>query len=215
MNLKKYVNRCKILNDMRREGLLIVISGPSGVGKGTLTRRLVEKYPEILLSVSCTTREPRAGEVDGEHYHFISESKFDEFLSNNEFFEYATVFSKCRYGTLFSELEKTKSGVDIILEIDVQGGMQAKHANPDCVLIFIAPPSLTELASRLSRRGTEDIEKVKHRLEKSVDEIKFYNDYDFVVVNDEIVTAVEKIKNIIDVVKQNRTAKLATRKLIK
>ena len=141
-----------------REGLLLVVSGPAGVGKGTLDKALLERHQDMKLSVSATTRAPRPGEIDGVHYFFKTEEEFKAMIERNEFLEYMHVFQTNYYGTPRSFVEEQLSrGIDVILEIDVQGAMKVKKAFPNAVMIFIAPPSMAELKSRLLGRITETL----------------------------------------------------------
>ncbi|MGB4437696.1 MAG: guanylate kinase [Sedimentibacter sp.] len=178
-------------------GLLVVISGPSGAGKGTICRRLKEEVRDLKVSVSATTRKPREGEIEGNSYFFINEEDFIKRINNNEFLEYAKVYGNY-YGTpkkeVFKQLEE---GNDIILEIDIQGALQVKNNYPKGVFVFILPPSLTELNNRIEKRGTDSKEVILKRMQSAYDELDYAFEYDYVVVNDEIEAAVEKIKYII------------------
>lgn len=181
-----------------KEGLLLVVSGPAGTGKGTLDAALLSRHHDMKLSVSATTRQPRNGEVDGVHYFFISEEKFKEMIDNDEFLEYMHVFGMNYYGTprKFVE-EQLRHGIDIILEIDVQGAMNVKKAYPEAVLIFIAPPSMSELKARLIGRGTETEEQIEKRFATAFEEIKYIPEYDYVVVNDIVGSAVNRMEAIV------------------
>lgn len=181
-----------------KEGLLLVVSGPAGTGKGTLDGALLARHSDMKLSVSATTRAPRNGEIDGVHYFFISEEKFKEMIDNDEFLEYMHVFGMNYYGTprKFVE-EQLHRGIDIILEIDVQGAMKVKKAYPDAVLIFIAPPSMSELKGRLIGRATETPEQIEKRFATSFEEIKYIPNYDYVVVNDVVDMAVNRMEAIV------------------
>lgn len=181
-----------------KEGLLLVVSGPAGAGKGTLDTVLLSRHNDMKLSVSATTRKPRNSEIDGVHYFFISEDKFKEMIANGEFLEHMHVFGMNYYGTprKFVE-EQLKRGIDIILEIDVQGAMKVKKAYPEAVLIFIAPPSMSELKSRLIGRGTETEAQIEKRFATAFEEIKYIQDYDYVVVNDVVDMAVSRMEAII------------------
>ena len=179
------------------EGTLIVYSGPSGVGKGTILRPYLESHPEAVLSVSVTTRAPRPGETDGVEYHFITREEFDRLAKSDGLLEHAEYSGNC-YGTPRAAVERhIAEGRDVVLEIEVQGAMQVHEKRPDAVMVFIAPPSFEELAARLRGRGTEDEEKVQKRLETAKEELKHQDKFDYVVVNDEIDRAVREIQGIL------------------
>ena len=169
---------------------LVVISGPSGVGKGTVVKLLQEKYQKenkkLYLSVSCTTREPREGEIDGVHYYFISEEEFKKRISNNDFFEYNVYGTGKYYGTPKSTiLNYLNDGYDVILEIEVNGYKQIKEQYPDCIGIFIAPPSIDELYNRLINRGTETKDVIEKRIATARHEMQEENLYHYVIVNED------------------------------
>lgn len=179
------------------KGLLLVISAPSGAGKGTIIKRLMDDDRSLKLSVSATTRSPRPGEVDGEDYFFLSREEFDDLVKNGEMLEHAEYVGNC-YGTPKGPVESwLNDGLDVILEIDVQGGAQVKEIMPECVSIFILPPSMRELENRLRGRSTENDEVVNARLEAARQEVHHAEEYDYVVVNDTVDQAVEEIKTII------------------
>ena len=179
-----------------KRGTLVVISGFSGAGKGTVSRALVEKYG-YRLSISATTRKPREGEHDGRDYFFKTENEFLSLIDYNGYIEYAQYVGHY-YGTPRKFVEDSLAeGQVVILEIEVQGAMQVHEKRPDAVMVFIAPPSFEELAARLRGRGTEDEEKVLKRLETAKEELKHQNAFDYVVVNDEIDRAVEELKGIL------------------
>ena len=181
-----------------RKGLLLVISGPAGVGKGTINLSLISRNSDIRMSVSATTRSPRPGEIDGVHYFFKSEEEFQKMIEDGAFLEYMRVFNTHYYGTPKSFVEQElDEGRSVILEIDVQGAMRVKAAYPDAVLIFIAPPSMSELKSRLIHRGTESSEAIERRFETAYHEMELVNRYDYVVVNDILDLAIARTEDII------------------
>lgn len=167
-----------------KRGVLFVFSGPSGVGKGTLKAKLFEEFADrIAYSVSATTRGPREGEVDGKDYFFISRQEFEWRVKNNEFLEHAEFAGNC-YGTPRAYVEKLlDSGMNVVLEIDVQGALQVMKSMPECVSVFILPPSFEELEHRLRGRGTETEEKVRERLETAKRELPYAPQYDYQIVN--------------------------------
>jgi len=170
-------------------GKLFVVSGPSGAGKGTLLARVLPELGGIRVAVSATTRLPRSGEVDGTDYYFLSEEKFDSLIAEDGLLEWASVHG-ARYGTLKSEVLSTlDSGVDVVLEIDTQGARQVKSHYPEAVLVFIEPPSLSELRDRLVKRGTESPEAIKRRIAAAEQEMQATRDYDKVVLNDDLEVA--------------------------
>lgn len=181
-----------------RNGLLIVISGPSGVGKGTVCKRLLNDNDRIHLSISATTREARAGEIDKVSYFFIDKPKFETMIENEEFLEYAYVHGNY-YGTPKDYvLDKIEKGNDVLLEIDIQGALKVKEIYPDGVFIFILPPSMEELKKRIINRGTEDNDTIEKRFMAAYKEIEYVFKYDYAIFNDEIELAVKRIESIID-----------------
>ncbi|WP_315168590.1 guanylate kinase [Metaclostridioides mangenotii] len=181
----------------KRKGLLLVVSGPSGAGKGTICKALLKANEDIKLSVSATTRKPRVGEVDGINYHFINKEKFQDMISHNEFLEYAQIYDNF-YGTPKSSIiESLNNGQDILLEIEMQGAMQIKNVYPEGVFIFALPPSLEELKNRIVGRGTETMEEIDKRFGCAYEEIKLIEDYDYFIFNKDIDTSVKEIQNII------------------
>jgi guanylate kinase len=176
-----------------RKGNLFVISGPSGAGKGTLVKRLLERVPDAWVSVSATTRKPREGEVDGIHYFFLSDTRFDELIAGNGFLEWADVHGK-RYGTLKrTVLEQIHAGKQVILEIDVQGAFQVRKKIPEAILIFIEPPSIEELRRRLVGRGTETTEAIEKRMKTAEVELSHKMEYDMRLVNDDLEKAADEL----------------------
>ncbi len=180
-----------------KKGLLIVISGPSGVGKGTIINELLKRLENAKLSVSCTTRGPREGEKDGVHYYFIKKEEFERRIAEGLFLEYMPVFDNY-YGTPADRVEElTAAGTDVILDIDVKGAEAVKNKKPDAVTVFILPPSIEELEKRLKGRGTETEEQIQKRLSRADSEIRRSGSYDFCVVNGELSKAVSEIEDII------------------
>lgn len=174
-----------------------MITGPSGVGKGTLIRGLLEAVPELELSVSATTRRPRPGERDGIDYHFLSAGEFERRVQAGDFVEHATYSGK-RYGTLRSELERRlRAGVPVALEIELQGARQVREALPEAVAVFIAPPSLEALRTRLVGRGTDDAAQVGERLRTAALELEAQPEFAHVVVNDRLEQATEELARIV------------------
>jgi len=178
-------------------GLLIVISGPSGAGKGTICKRFMERNKNVALSVSATTRTPRTGEVEGVNYYFTTKEKFKEKIKSNDFLEYAEVYDNY-YGTPKSNVEEIlESGKDVILEIDIQGALKVKENTEEGVFIFILPPSMQELKQRIINRGSETKESLMLRFKSAYKEINFISKYNYAVVNDKVEVAVEKLEAII------------------
>ncbi|QXM05857.1 guanylate kinase [Crassaminicella indica] len=182
---------------MMKKGLLLVISGPSGTGKGTVCKELLKREKDIKISISATTRKPRDGEVNGINYYFVDQDIFESQISKGEFFEYAKVYDHY-YGTpkkyVMDEIDK---GNDVLLEIDIQGALQIKEKYPKGVFIFILPPSMKELKKRIVGRGTESEEAISKRFGSALGEIDYVREYDYFVINDEVEEAVEKIRSII------------------
>ncbi len=192
MDLAQYLSEFE-----NRLGRLVVVSGPSGVGKGTLVNRLLEVCKNTQRGVTCTTRDPRPGEIEGVDYYFIKPEQFREMIEKGEFLEYAQVHLNL-YGTpVFSVSRTREKGIDVLLEIDYQGARAVKEKMPDTVMIFIAPPSMDELEQRLRGRGTESEEAVAKRLHNAQTEIDHIPMYDYLVVNDDIDTAAGELCSII------------------
>ena len=178
-------------------GVLIVISGPSGAGKGTICKALLEKHKNIYISVSATTRSPREGEVEGVNYYFLTKEAFEEKVKENGFIEYANVHGNF-YGTPKVNVEKMlEEGKDVILEIDIQGALQVKENFKEGVFIFILPPSMEELKKRIINRGSETEESLMTRFKNAYKEINYVSKYNYAVVNDTLELAVSKVESII------------------
>jgi guanylate kinase len=176
---------------------VIVITGPSGVGKGTLIRGLLERLPQLELSVSATTRDPRPGEQPGSAYHFMDEAEFDRRVAAGDFVEHAS-YSGARYGTLRSELEgRMREGVPVVLEIELQGARQVREAMPEAVQVFIAPPSRDALRARLVGRGTDTGEQIERRLGTAERELLAQPEFAHVVVNDRLEQATDELQRIV------------------
>ena len=182
---------------MQKKGILFVYSGPSGVGKGTLKDRLFAEFDaEIAFSVSATTRSARPGEIDGRDYFFISRQEFDQRIANNDFLEHAEFAGNC-YGTPKSYVQSLlEKGVNVMLEIEVQGAMQVRRSMPECVSIFVLPPSYEELERRLRERGTESEEKILARLATARKELPLAQEYDYRIVNDDLDSAYKQLREI-------------------
>ena len=178
------------------KGKLFIISGPSGAGKGTICKRLVEET-KVEVSVSMTTRQPRAGEVDGKSYYFTTKENFLKEVEADGFLEWAEVYGNY-YGTPKSKLdEKLSAGIDVVLEIDIQGALNVKEVYPEGIFIFILPPSMTELRKRITGRGSETEESLRLRLSQTLKEVSYIDKYDYCVVNGELDEAVARVKSIV------------------
>ena len=180
------------------KGLLFVVSGFSGAGKGTIMKMLLERFSEeFSLSVSATTRDPRPGETDGKEYFFKSTEEFESMIADGMLFEFARYVDNY-YGTpkqfVFDELER---GKDVLLEIEVQGAIQVKQQYPEAVLVFVTPPSVEELRRRLENRGTETPEKIRKRIARAAEEVKEAEQYDYILINDDIEAAVDDFRKIV------------------
>lgn len=181
---------------MSKRGILTVVSGFSGAGKGTVIRSLLTKY-EYGLSISATTRHPRVGEVDGKDYFFLTRDEFESMIKNGRLFEWAEYVGNY-YGTPKEYVEqKLEQGQDVILEIEIQGALNVKKMCPEAVLIFITPPSVMELKHRLIGRGTETKEVIEQRLKRAVEEVGYMNQYDYIVLNDQLEDCVQQVHEII------------------
>ncbi|KRN88578.1 guanylate kinase [Ligilactobacillus ceti] len=183
---------------MVKKGMLIVLSGPSGVGKGTVRKEIFSQEGNNFdYSISMTTRKMREGEVNGRDYHFVSKEEFEEEIATGGMLEYAKYVDNY-YGTPLKYVnEMLENGKDVFLEIEVSGAMQVREKCPDGLFIFLTPPDLMELRQRIINRGTDDLETIDKRMKKAVDEIEMMQNYDYAVVNDQVVNAAEKIKTII------------------
>lgn len=180
---------------------LVVLSGPSAVGKGTLASYIIDQNNDFELSVSATTRSPRPGEIEGQSYRFVSEDEFSRMQRSTELLEWATVHGQHRYGTPRLPVEKAlANGKNVLLEIDVQGAFQVKKSFPDALLIFVKPPSYEELEARMDKRGTESPEDKLRRLETASSELSEASSFDFQVVNDEVARCAQEV---VDLVKSN------------
>jgi guanylate kinase len=181
-----------------RRGRLIVLAGPSGVGKGSIVARLLAALPDLELSISATTRQPRVREDEGRHYHFVERQSFDEMIEGGGFLEWADIFGE-RYGTPREPVARALAeGRDVLVEIDVQGARQVKAAEPAAFMVFITPPSLEELERRLRTRGSETEQQIARRLAKARDELAAEPEFDVTVVNDDLETAAREVVEIVD-----------------
>ena len=182
----------------KSKGLLIVVSGPSGAGKDTIVNRVVKDMKDTKISISMTSREPRGKEIDGVDYYFASNEEFEERIKNDEFLEYAVVHNNKYYGTPKGKIEEDLSnGKNIILVIDIQGALKIKEKVKEALFIFIMPPSMEELKDRLIKRQTESKKKILERFKTAYNEINQYTKYNYIVVNDTVDKAVDKVKSII------------------
>lgn len=178
-------------------GKLFIVSGPSGAGKSTLTRKAIDFFPDLRFSISYTTRPPRHGEKDGVDYRFVDEATFDRMVEADEFVEYATVHGR-KYGTREKDLkELLSSGVDVLLDIDVQGAEKIAKRIKEAVYIFVLPPSIEVCRERLKRRGDISPEELERRVAVAIEEIKKIDNYDYVIINDDMEDAFERLKSVI------------------
>ncbi|MBN2034190.1 MAG: guanylate kinase [Deltaproteobacteria bacterium] len=182
---------------MKRSGSVFVVSGPSGAGKSSIIRRVRGSFSSLAYSVSHTSRKPRAEEVDGVDYHFVSRESFIRMVERGEFVEWAKVYGDC-YGTSILSIERaTSEGFDVIMDVDVQGAANIKARFQGSILVYILPPSLEELSRRLKNRGTESDEEVRARFEKAAEEIRNCRWYDYLIFNDDLMQAAEAMKSVI------------------
>jgi len=179
-----------------RQPLVLIISGPSGSGKSTLVEKILE-LPGTMLSISCTTRQPRKTEVNGRWYNFVTESEFQQMVARGDFLEYAQVFGKNWYGTPKKSVEDALAQKrDLVLEIDVQGALQVKHKLPGAVAVFVLPPSRAELENRIRARGQDSEDEIARRLERARQEMLNYSSYDFAIINDDLECAGKEVQAI-------------------
>ena len=182
---------------MKRKGILIVVSGFSGAGKGTLMKKMVQSYDNYALSVSMTTRKPRPGEEEGKEYFFVSREEFTQQIKNDGLIEYAS-YCEHYYGTPREYVQtQLENGRDVILEIEIQGALKVKAKYPTALFLFVMPPSVEELKRRLEGRGTESPEIIRKRLERAAEEAKGIEEYDFIVINDDLEKCVQKMHALI------------------
>lgn len=181
---------------MSKKGVLIVLSGFSGAGKGTIMKELIQRYP-YFLSISATTRKPREGEENGVHYYFHTKEEFEHMIENDELIEWAEYVGNY-YGTPKKAVEQQLAeGKDVLLEIEMQGGMLVKEKFPDALLLFVTPPSFSDLEKRLIGRGTETKEQISRRMQRAKEEISYMPSYDYLIVNDKLEQAIEDVHHII------------------
>ncbi len=180
------------------QGILLVVSGPSGAGKGTICQMLRDQLPDLGYSISVTTRQPRVGEVDGKSYFFKTVPQVKEMIANGEFLEYAEVYGNY-YGTPKQYvMDQLNKGQDVLLEIDIQGALQVKKAFPEGVFVFIVPPSLDELSARIYKRGTDSVDVIERRMASAASELTYAQEYDYIIVNDIAEKAADKVLTIME-----------------
>ena len=191
--------------DLHRRGLMFILSSPSGAGKTTISRMLLEADEEIRLSVSVTTRQPRPGEIEGVHYHFVSDAEFDAMIDEDDFYEWAPVFGH-RYGTPKGRIRTAlKQGQDFLFDIDWQGTQQLYQKDQqDVVRVFILPPSIAELRRRLEGRATDDADTINARMDRARSEISHWDAYDYVVINDDVEACFAKVREILHAERMKR-----------
>lgn len=179
------------------KGVLVVVSGLSGAGKGTICKRLLEKYPDYVLSVSVTSRKPREGEEHGREYFFITKEEFEDRINQGKLLEFAQYVGNY-YGTPKDWVEEQlNAGKDIVLEIELQGAFQVRKKIPEAVLIFVLPPDMEELKRRLVNRGTETMEEIDRRIQRALEEMEFVPEYDYVIINEDVEKSVDMLHNIV------------------
>jgi guanylate kinase len=177
--------------------VLLAVSGPSGVGKGTIVKTIISRRADVVESVSCTTRPPREGEIDGKHYFFLSHEEFERRIAEDDFLEYNEHFGNY-YGTPKSFVKEALKDKSVIMEIEVVGALNAKKTFPECLLVMVVPPSVDELKKRLKGRGSETEEQIEKRLARMNYELSHRDQYDYVIVNDDLETAIADLCKIID-----------------
>jgi guanylate kinase len=198
VRLRNFLIEREATNRSRKRSRLIVLAGPTAVGKGTVANYIREHHPEVQLSVSATTRQPRPGEVEGVNYYFVDDTEFDRMIVEGELLEYATVHNAYRYGTPRAPIEAAlRRGESVLLEIDLQGARQVRQAMPDATLVFLLPPSWDELVRRLVGRGTEGEEERERRLATAKIELAAQNEFDVKVVNNTVAEAAEEVVDLI------------------
>ena len=191
---------------MKKKGVLLVVSGFSGAGKGTLVQKLIKEYDNYALSVSMTTRDPRPGEIDGVHYHFVTDQEFEEKIASGGMIEYA---GYCRhyYGTPRDYVEQNLAqGKDVILEIEIQGAQKVREQYADAILLFVMPPSARELYNRLAGRGTETEDVIRERMQRATQESEGIDIYDYIVVNDNLDDCIRDINTIVEAARHRPSA---------